>query len=85
MVNANIELRIPLFNRVGLVVFQDIGALSSDGFADFKPEHAAAGTGFGVRFATPVGPLRFDVGWKWRVERPDERNFNWVLTFGNAF
>jgi outer membrane translocation and assembly module TamA len=85
MMNFNAELRIPLFNNAWAVLFQDVGLLSSDQFADFKPDHIAAGTGFGVRYLTPIGPLRFDVAWKWRREAPNEHSYNWFLTFGQAF
>ena len=85
MVNFNAEIRIPLFKNAAFVIFQDVGALSSDQFADFKLEHVAAGTGFGVRYLTPIGPLRFDVAWKWSKQVPDEHSYNWFLTFGHAF
>ncbi len=85
MVNANAELRIPVAKKAGFVLFQDFGILSGDSFADFKPDNIVAGTGFGLRFFTPIGPLRFDIGWKWKKDHPDQRRFNWVLTFGNAF
>jgi outer membrane protein assembly factor BamA len=85
MVNANIELRIPVLKKVGAVLFQDLGALSGTMFADFKPQDILASTGFGVRIFTPLGPLRFDMGWKWRKQIPSERSFAWYLTFGQAF
>ncbi len=85
MVNFNAEIRIPLFQNAGFVIFQDIGALSSDQFADFKLDHVAAGTGFGVRYLTPIGPLRFDLAWKWSKQVPGEHSYNWFLTFGHAF
>lgn len=86
MVNANIELRIPVYKkRIGMVLFQDLGALSGTLFADFKRQDILASTGFGVRFFTPVGPLRFDIGWKWHKQIPQERSFAWFLTFGQAF
>ncbi|TET36171.1 hypothetical protein E3J61_01225 [Candidatus Dependentiae bacterium] len=85
MVNVNAELRIPLFKNAGFVLFQDVGALSSDQFADFKLKHVAAGTGFGARYLTPIGPLRFDVAWKWKKQAPNEHSYNWFLTFGHAF
>jgi outer membrane translocation and assembly module TamA len=85
MCNANIELRFPIFKKIGGVVFQDIGLLSSDLFADFAPRNILAATGFGARFFTALGPLRFDIGWKWRRESALERSYAWFLTFGQAF
>lgn len=85
MVNGNIELRIPVIKKVGAVLFQDLGALSGTMFANFKPQDILASTGFGVRIFTPLGPLRFDIGWKWRKQIPSERSFAWFLTFGQAF
>jgi outer membrane protein assembly factor BamA len=85
MVNGNIELRFPLYKKMGAVLFQDLGALSGRMFADFKPQDLLTATGFGLRFFTPVGPLRFDIGWKWHKQIPEERSFAWFLTFGQAF
>jgi outer membrane protein assembly factor BamA len=85
MFNLNAELRIPVARKAGIVIFQDLGALSGDSFADFTTDKIVTGTGFGLRFFTPIGPLRFDIGFKWKKDRPDERRYNWVLTFGQAF
>ena len=85
MLNANIELRFPVWRKIGGVVFQDIGALSGTLFADFKTQDLLAATGFGLRIFTPLGPLRFDIGWRWRKQLAIERSFAWFLTFGQAF
>lgn len=85
MLNANIELRFPVWRKVGGVIFQDIGALSGTMFADFKTQDLLAATGFGLRVFTPLGPLRFDIGWRWRKQLVIERSFAWFLTFGQAF
>ena len=85
MLNANIELRFPIWRKMGGVIFQDIGALSGTMFADFKTQDLLAATGFGVRIFTPLGPLRFDIGWRWRKQLAIERSFAWFLTFGQAF
>jgi len=85
MANVNIELRFPIFKKFGGVIFHDMGILSSDIFADFRPHNVLASTGFGARFYTPLGPLRFDIGWKWRTESAVERSYAWFLTFGQAF
>ena len=86
MVNFNVELRIPTFRNVGLVIFQDLGALSGDAFAEFfHANNIVAGTGIGVRYFTPIGPLRLDIACKWRKLYLEERRLNWFLTFGQAF
>ncbi len=85
MVNFNAEIRIPLSKALAGVIFQDFGILSGDNFADFKAENLLAGTGFGLRYNTAVGPLRFDIGFKWRVPKPLKRSYAWSLAFGHAF
>ncbi len=85
MVNINAEWRFPIYKGMGAVIFQDLGALSGCGFTDFKANHILASTGLGIRLGTPLGPLRFDLGWKWRRQPGVDRNFAWFLTFGQAF
>ena len=85
MVNLNAELRFPAYRGVWFALFQDLGALSNNCFADIKARDIVAGTGLGIRYETPIGPLRFDVAFKWH--RPDPRisRYCWFLSFGNAF
>ncbi len=85
MLNINTELRLPEFNKVGVVIFQDMGILSGDDFIDFNSKNIVGGIGFGVRYFTPIGPLRFDIAWKWRKHVPEEHGYNWFVTFGQAF
>ncbi len=85
MVNGNIELRIPVHGALDGVLFQDLGMLSSDNFATFKARDVLAGTGFGVRLKTPIGPLRFDVGFKWRKDVPTQPRWAWTFMFGQAY
>jgi outer membrane protein assembly factor BamA len=85
MFNANLELRIPLYKSFGLVLFQDVGVLSQSGFLGFK-ERWYPGTGLGFRYKTPIGSIRFDLGWKWKKRFPeDTRSLAWYLTLGEAF
>jgi formate dehydrogenase major subunit len=40
--------------------------------------------GFGVRYKSPIGPIRVDLGFKVN-QRPDEKLTAWFITFGQAF
>jgi outer membrane protein assembly factor BamA len=86
MINFNAELRFPIFNYVSGCIFQDLGALSGDRLREFTERDVLAGTGFGVRYNTPIGPLRFDIAWKWRNRQdPSAHSYAWFLTLGHAF
>jgi outer membrane translocation and assembly module TamA len=68
----NIELRFPLLgDNIGGVLFHDAGNVYSNlknisfGFkqkslTDF--DYMVHAVGFGIRYRTPVGPIRFDLG-----------------------
>lgn len=85
MVNINAEIRFPLYKRLSGVLFTDMGVLSQNGFADIAAQKWLGATGFGLRVATPLGPLRFDIGWKWRKRVPQDKSYAWFLTLGHAF
>lgn len=58
--NLSAELRWQVRERIGLVAFADAGRVWDDssfqGGSDWQ-----SGAGLGVRYKTPIGPLRFDV------------------------
>jgi len=85
MYNMNFEVRFPLQKfPLSIVVFQDVGFLAHS-VDDIFSSTPLVATGFGFRYATPIGPLRFDVGWKWKKTHPQENGYAWFLTFGHAF
>lgn len=61
---ANLELRLPspfLSRRLRFAAFVDAGSLwEDDGRAVVRIT-----PGFGMRFASPLGPMRFDIGYNW--------------------
>lgn len=65
---ANVELRLPspvLPERLRFAVFADAGAV----WGATSPARARITPGAGLRFASPLGPIRFDIGYNpYRLE-----------------
>ncbi len=59
LLEASVELRQRIGERWGGVVFVDAGSVSDQGA--LGSEGLAVGVGAGVRWFTPVGPVRFDL------------------------
>jgi outer membrane protein assembly complex protein YaeT len=59
----NAELRVPVFRSFGLVGFFDVGNVFAR-TADIDFGEMRSALGFGFRYASPVGPLRVDLGFK---------------------
>jgi outer membrane protein insertion porin family len=57
----NNELRFPLFGPMGGVVFSDTGNVFTR-VRDIRPGNITETLGFGLRLKTPIGPVRFDMG-----------------------
>lgn len=83
MANANFELRFPIYYNLGGVIFHDLGTLLKKG-SNLGEGELLQAFGFGLRYQSPVGPLRFDIGWRPRRFKGDA-NFAWFLTIGQAF
>jgi len=60
---ASLELRFPLSGALGAVIFGDASDVSRDvGHVRFSVPHVTIGPG--IRYLTPVGPLRLDIGYR---------------------
>lgn len=82
----NSELRFPLhiMSKLGGVVFYDGGnVFRSIGFGDFGSQYTNS-VGFGVRYATPVGPIRLDIGHLVN-SIPGVKSTQFFITLGQAF
>ena len=62
-INGNIELRYPIFDKISGVVFVDMGFVGVDPFT-VNSDQLRFTSGAGLRYNTPVGPLRLDFGYK---------------------
>jgi outer membrane protein insertion porin family len=84
MLVINNELRFPLWGPLGGVVFSDTGNIF-ERVRDMKPANLTESVGFGLRLKTPVGPVKFDIGFLvWN--RPDGvSRSNKHFTIGQTF
>lgn len=79
----NLEYRFPLFGALGGTVFYDAGNVWAN-WRDLDPAALKSGVGVGMRYLSPIGPLRLDFGWKLDRE-PGEQEWAVSLSFGNPF
>ena len=77
LVEGSLELRRPIWKELGGAVFLDFGQVSRRAF-DPPFGNLRFSSGFGVSYATPVGPLRLDVGFPFKPPRGDRP---WAIHF----
>jgi outer membrane translocation and assembly module TamA len=65
------------------VLFYDAGNVWAD-WRSIDPHAVKSGAGIGVRYLSPIGPFRLDIGWKLDAERGEPRHAI-SLSFGNPF
>ena len=56
---GSVELQVPVMNKVRMAIFTDVGTATNDYGDDTDIK---IGTGLGVRYISPVGPIRADIG-----------------------
>jgi outer membrane protein insertion porin family len=83
---ANFEYLFPLVAEIGFkgVVFFDVGNAWAQGEWPFNDQGVWAAYGFGVRWYSPMGPLRFE--WGWNINRPEgQPSRTMEFTIGTPF
>jgi outer membrane protein insertion porin family len=83
LVIANLDYRFPIVGALGGSVFADLGNVWAD-WKDFDSSEMKLGLGLGVRYRSPIGPLRLEVGWKVSREIGEDSHVV-LLSFGNPF
>ena len=85
MAVANLEYRFPVVKKAGIfgVVFYDTGNswTAEEGY-DFGNLRKTVGAG--VRWMSPMGPLRLEYGYVLDPQ-PGDDNSNWEFTIGGLF
>ncbi len=82
----NAEFLFPLFNEIGFkgVVFFDMGNTWRQGDWPWKGPALKKAAGFGIRWYSPMGPLRFEWGWNLSPSPGESRRVA-EFTIGTAF
>lgn len=62
LIEANIEYRFPIWKRLGGAVFVDGAYLGEGSASEIFNGTGAITPGFGLRYQSPVGPIRIDLG-----------------------
>lgn len=83
LMEGSLEFRTPIWRELGGVVFFEGGAVDLDAF-HYDPSELRYAAGPGIRYRTPVGPLRLDIGFPLN---PEHDSPSWQLQFsiGQAF
>jgi translocation and assembly module TamA len=80
---ASGEVRARVTETIGVVAFVDLGAAFTSSFPDFD-DQLRIGAGPGIRYLSPVGPLRVDLGFPVNPRDSDDA-FQLYVSIGQAF
>ena len=85
-VQANVEVRFPLVAQAGVygVVFFDTGDIYADG-EDIELSKLRESAGIGVRWLSPMGPVRLEYGWILDPKPTDSAAGSWEFSMASAF
>ena len=78
VIEGAVELRRPLWRELAGTIFLDFGQLSLESY-DIPVDSLQFAPGFGLSYATRIGPLRFDIGFPIDPADDDEP---WRVHFG---
>ncbi len=84
LVEMNAELRLNITKNIGLVAFLDGGNVYTKAMPEFDKE-IQWGAGLGLRYHTPIGPLRLDVALPVNPRPQDSTSPFFYLSIGQSF
>jgi outer membrane protein insertion porin family len=77
LIEGSVELRRPIWGPLGGALFIDFGQVSLRSF-DLPVNDVKFGSGFGLNYQTPLGPLALYLGFPWRPPRGEA---SWQIYF----
>ena len=83
-VEMSMEIRTQIFFSLGTAIFVDVGNVDATSGA-FNPGSLKYAVGAGLRYLSPVGPVRFDVGYRLSDDRTVEKRIQYHISLGQAF
>ena len=84
LVIINAELRFPIWSAFGGALFSDTGNVFSR-VRDISPSGLTQTLGFGLRLRSPIGPLRFDMGFLVGNRPLGAPSSRFHISFGQTF
>ncbi len=84
LIEASGELRLRFNEDFGGVLFVDAGNAYASATPDFS-QKLYLGAGTGVRYYSPIGPLRFDVAFPLNGSDIGQRGYQFYVSLGQAF
>ncbi|MEG3640854.1 autotransporter assembly complex protein TamA [Magnetococcus sp. PR-3] len=84
MLVINSEVRYRVVDKVGMVAFVDAGRAYASAIPDGSAD-PLIGVGLGVRYASPLGPFRLDIGVPTKQRQGIDDPFQIYLSIGQAF
>ena len=84
LLTVGAELRLRVTDKVGVVAFTDAGRTYDSAYPD-TASGLLQGVGLGVRYVTPIGPMRLDVAVPLRRRDSIDDAFQVYMSIGQAF
>lgn len=83
-VEMSMEVRTQIFFTLGTAIFVDVGNVDAKSGA-FNLGSLKYAVGAGLRYLSPVGPVRFDVGYRLSDDNTVEKRIQYHISLGQAF
>jgi outer membrane protein insertion porin family len=84
IINSELRIPFPIRKGLGLATFYDGGnVFEAIGFHDFWSNYSNT-LGIGLRYKTPLGPVRLDLGYNLNAP-PGIKSTQYFVTLGQAF